>query len=554
MIQLAENLAKSRGRSASAAEPEVATLLAALTRANSEGAKPYVNLIERGGVKPLGYADVERGARRVAAHLITRGVQPGERVALLLPSGESFILALFGTQMAGAIPVPWPLPASLGSVDSYVHNFFPVLEHADVAALITTGSAEDSARALMRKLGRESGLILADALDADPPTVELPDVSPDDVALIQFTSGRVHDPMGVVLTHRQVLSNVHATGVALQLGPDDVGLTWVPLVHDMGLVGALYTSLYWRYPTYVMPPAAFLMRPHSWLANLSKFGATISAAPNFAYGLCVSRVKDRHLEGVDLSRWRLALNGSETVCPRTVEAFSERFAPVGFDRRAMFPLYGLAENTLAVTCPTLSDTYRTHRLGEKDIVSVGYPVAGQEVCVAAPCGSILPEEEVGEILVKSPSTMNGYFRQEDETERALTGGWLHTGDLGFMVGGRLHITGRSKHMVIKMGRNFFPSDIERAVRHSDGLRVNDVVAFAQPNDVVGTEDLVVVVELGSFTDDSDAVEKRLRVDLVRRLGLRPDHIVLAPAGSFPKGAGRDAHRAAARQIAAGARA
>ncbi|MBI5546902.1 MAG: AMP-binding protein, partial [Deltaproteobacteria bacterium] len=376
-------------KSAVECTPQGRSLVEVLRRAASERPDAlYLNLLDAAN-KPheLTFGQVLAGAERWAGWLASKGLPRGSRVALLLPTGDDFLFAFFGTQIAGLTPVPMAFPLALGNHEPYVASLSRIVCRAEPSLFITVPHLEAPARALLASAGSSGEVVVpAQVVDAGAAAAtQFPEIGEADAALIQFASGRVREPTGAVLTHRQVLSNVFGLGTALKLTADDVALTWVPLVHDMGLIGGLFTSLYWRCPLVVMPPQTFLMHPYLWLKNITQFRVTLAAAPNAGYQLCVKRVQDRHLKDMDLSRWRLALNGAETVHPSTVEAFCQKFAPVGFDRKAMCPTYGLAENTLATACPDPAEPYRTE---------------------------------------------------------TLDGGWLRTGDLGFIAGGRLCITDR----------------------------------------------------------------------------------------------------------------
>jgi acyl-CoA synthetase (AMP-forming)/AMP-acid ligase II len=449
-------------------------------------------------------------------------------VALLLPTGEDFLFAFFGAQMAGLVPVPLAFPLALGNHEPYVASLSRIVESARPALFITVSHLEAPAKALLAGACE----VVTPAQVSEGAGGALAEIGEGDLALIQYASGRVREPTGALLTHRQVLSNVFGLGTALRLTADDVALTWVPLVHDMGLIGGLFTSLYWRCPLIVMPPQAFLMHPYLWLKNISQFKVTLAAAPNAGYQLCVKRVQERHLKEMDLSRWRLALNGAETVHPETVEAFSAKFAPVGFAKRAMCPTYGLAENTLATACPDPSQPYRMVSLDGQTVVSLGGPLAGQELAVMDPGGAIVNEHTVGEVVVRGPCVMAGYFHNEVATREAIDSqGWLHTGDLGLVSDGQLCLTGRKKDMVIKMGRNYYPSDIEGLLASlPNALRT---VGFACANRVEGTEDLVLLVE--SPPRDPDATKQltlEVNGELLAKLGIRADKLVCVPPGSL----------------------
>jgi acyl-CoA synthetase (AMP-forming)/AMP-acid ligase II len=365
-------------------------------------------------------------------------------------------------------------------------------------------------------------VLTPDAVGPTEGTVDLPEVGADDLALLQYTSGPVGAPTGVALTHRQIMANVTGMGEALGLTRDDVALNWIPLVHDMGLIGGLFASLVFRCPLHVMPPQSFLMHPHRWLENITKLGVTLSVAPNFAYRLCLRRVREKHMANLDLSSWRVAVNGAEMVHHDTVTAFRDKFGPVGFSAKTMLPVYGLAENTLATACPPLDAPYVTDDDG---VVSVGGPLPGQALSIQDD-GGIVAEGELGEICVRGPCVMRDYFDNPEASAHALRDGWLHTGDVGRIRAGRLFIHGRAKQMVIKMGRNYYPGDIERIVGGG--------VAFAWPNPESGTDDLVLVRESEPLDAEAEKREtNELNAQLLAVLGIRIDRIVRVAPGALP---------------------
>jgi acyl-CoA synthetase (AMP-forming)/AMP-acid ligase II len=519
-----------------ACTPAHATLVEALrAAATEEKDRRYLLFLDGNNREsPVTFAETWHRAKQWAAALAAVGVKPGMRVMILLPTGPDFVGALFGTLLAGATPAPCAYPLALGQADDYVLGLAPLVANARPELFLTTDSYAPAAARLMDGIGRP-GRVTTPATAASPgATHALPAVDPEAVALLQYTSGPVSEPTGVVLSHRHLLANVAALGSALGLSRDDVALTWIPLVHDMGLVGGLFASLVWRCPLVVMPPQTFLMHPHQWLQNIAKYRVSLSVAPNFAYHLCLRRVRDKHLEGLDLSSWRLALNGAETVQAGTVQAFCDKFAGVGFRPTSMLPTYGLAENTLLTTCPELGAPPATapHPQSGAPIVGLGAPVAGQKLAIQGPGGDTLAEREIGEVVVRGPCVMRGYVDNDAATARALAGGWLHTGDLGFVDGGQLFITGRKKQMVIKMGRNYYPVDVERVVQARLGH--DRVVAVARPNAESGTEDLVLFCEA---TPSVAAEEKELRnsinADLLARLGIRAEEIRWLAPGTLP---------------------
>jgi acyl-CoA synthetase (AMP-forming)/AMP-acid ligase II len=504
-----------------ACEPAWPTLTAALrAAARDDGDRLYINLLDtKNESHPLTFAEVEQLATRWAHHLSNRGLAPGDRVVILLPTSDSFLAAFYGTLLAGGVPVPLAYPVAPGRADDYVLGFAEIIASAAPALLVTTEVYADS----LATLASPERVLCPEQVPETPERSELPNIEANDLALLQYTSGPVAEPTGVALAHRQVMASVTAMGSALALTRDDVALNWVPLVHDMGLIGGLFASLVFRCPLHVMPPQSFLMHPHRWLQNITDLSATLSVAPNFAYRLCLRRVRDKHMAKLDLSSWRIAINGAEMVHHDTVAAFRDKFAPVGFAASVMLPVYGLAENTLATACPPLDDPYR---VDDEGVVSAGGPLPGQTLSIQTEKGTA-GEGELGEICVRGPAVMGEYHGNPAATRRVLRDGWLHTGDLGSIRDGRLYIHGRIKQMVIKMGRNYYPQDVERVAGGG--------VVFAWPNPESGTDDLVLVLETDAPAEEQKQLLGDLNGRLLAELGIRADVIRLVPPGTLPTG-------------------
>jgi acyl-CoA synthetase (AMP-forming)/AMP-acid ligase II len=327
-------------------------------------------------------------------------------------------------------------------------------------------------------------------------------------------------------------------------------MSWLPLFHDMGLVGVLLTSICHPYPVHVMSPESFVMRPSRWLDLVSRVRATLSAAPNFAYEMCAARATEAELDDVRLDSWRVALNGAEPVHASTVRRFVDRFTPLGLGSDVVMPVYGMAEATLAVSFPGLDRKLTTLAIdrgalerdqrarplaGGHPAVSVGVPVAGTAVRVRSEEGGDAPVGGVGEILVQGPSLMDGYFRNEEASLAAISNGWLRTGDLGFLHDGRLFVTGRAKELIIKGGRNLHPYDVERVASEVEGVRLGSVAAFGRPNAESGTDDLVVVIEsTGADADRRARLASAVRGELLAVLGVKPDEVRVCPVGTVPR--------------------
>jgi len=384
-----------------------------------------------------------------------------------------------------------------------------------------------------------------------------------DIALLQYTSGSTGDPKGVILTHANLLANMRAIGEAVQITPDDVGISWLPLYHDMGLIGAWLTLLHFGTPLAVMSPLAFLTRPERWLQAFHKHRGTIAAAPNFAYELCVRKIADKDIKGIDLSSWRAALNGAEPVNPETLDRFAERFASYGFRREAQLPVYGLAESALGVTIPPLNRGPLVDRVERETFtakgravpaapddetaiafVSSGKTLPNHEVRIVDECGKEVPDRTEGFLWFRGPSATAGYYRNPKATEALLPRGsatvpgefaWVNSGDRAYRADGEIYVTGRVKDIIIKGGRNLYPHEVEELAARAEGIRKGCIVAFGLTDEATGTEKLVVVAE----TRERDAARRSCLAsavtDLVSRgLGLPPDRVELIPPGSIPK--------------------
>ena len=495
-------------------EPPHASIAAALSAARSDA----VWLTFHGGsaAQSLSFAEAAALAGRWARSWREGGVRPGDRVGILQPNGPGFVGAFLGAQLAGAtaVPLPWPVVAAAGERN-----------HAALLSLIRTAAAAAIAAPADFEAARGLGLpvVSAPAFAPDPWSAE---ADPAQAAFIQFTSGTTDAPRGAVISPRAAVASAWAMGLALGLGESDVGVSWLPLFHDMGLVGVLLCSLIFRFRIHLMSPGEFLLRPSRWLSLLADARATLTVAPNFGYELAVRRAGP--VRELDLSRLRHALNGSEPVHRATLDGFERRFALAPGTVR---PVYGLAENTLGVCFGdgAAADLARDGRA----VPSVGRPLPGTLVSIRLEGGRVAPEGAVGEIAVRGPGLMTGYFRDPAATAAALRGGWLYTGDLGAVQDGRLHVTGREKDLVIKNGRKFHPYDIERIVAAAVDAPPGGVVAFSIDNPETGSEDLVIVAELRRRTDEG-ALLKLLRGRLLEELGVRPERLRLVGPGALPR--------------------
>ncbi|HTO97573.1 MAG TPA: fatty acyl-AMP ligase, partial [Myxococcales bacterium] len=468
-------------------------------------------------------------ARRAAGGLRDLGVRPGDRVAIVLPTGPSFMDAFFGSVLAGAVPVPLYPPVRLGRMEEYHRRTARMLQACGARVVLSEPPTSRFLGVSVAAARPELGL---QGVPRGAP-LETP-ARAQDVLLIQFSSGTTVDPKPVALTHENVLANVAAIETIVPGDDAQAGVSWLPLYHDMGLIGCLLLAVYRPGPLTLIPPEAFLARPALWLRAISRKRATISVAPNFAYGLCVRRARPVELAGVDLSSWRFALNGAEPVAPAVLRRFCERLAPHGFDPRALMPVYGLSEASLAVTFTPPGRGTRTTLRGTRELASVGRPLPGIDV-----------EARGGRIFVRGPSVMREYYGDPGATAAALRAGWLDTGDLGFEELGELFVTGRAKEVVILHGRNHSPQEFEDALDGLPGVRPGCAAAVALPTEE--GEELVLLVEA-----DGAADLEQIRARVTERTGIRPPAVRLLPPGTLPRtSSGKLRRGEALRQLQAG---
>ncbi len=524
----------------------------------------------------LTFGELYAAAQRCAAELARRGVPAGGRVALMLPTSRAFFVSYAGILLAGAIPVPIYPPFRADRIEEYATRQSAILKNAGVCLLLTFRQAEAVARLLKPRVHSLAEVAdaekLIDAADKAPPPS--PGALPlhltgsrvrkgSDIALLQYTSGSTGDPKGVVLTHANLLANIRAIGEVVELRPGDVGVSWLPLYHDMGLIGAWLTLLHFGVPLAVMSPLAFLTRPEKWLKAFQKYGGTITAAPNFAYELCVRKIADKDIQGLDLSKLRAALNGAEPVNPDTLDRFVERFAPYGFRREAQLPVYGLAEASLAVTFPPLNRGPLTDRIEREtftsqgravpartddataiSFVSSGKPIPKHEVRIVDASGQEVSDRTEGFLWFRGASATSGYYQNAAATEKLLPMGpaasdgefaWVNSGDRAYRADGEIYVTGRVKDIIIKGGRNLYPHEVEELAARAEGIRKGCIVAFGQKDEASGTEKLIVVAE----SREREAARRAAIVAAVTEqvsqgLGLPPDRVELIPPGSIPK--------------------
>ncbi len=547
---------------------DAATLLEALDwHARAHPDRVHIVYLGDTGETRIRYRDLQTQVDLVAAGLQRSGLEPRQTVAIMLPTGTDYFDAYFGILRAGGIPVPIYPPAHLSQIEEHVRRHAGILANAEASIVVTVPEARGVAHLLEARVAGLRRIVTVAELKEGGGERSPVSITRDDTAFIQYTSGSTGDPKGVVLTHANLLANIRAIGRAIDVKPDDVLVSWLPLYHDMGLISMWLASLYFAIPLVVMSPLAFLARPERWLRAIHRYRGTISAAPNFAYELCVKRIDDAQMEGLDLGSWRIAANGAEPVLPETLRRFTERFARCGFRPAAMTPVYGLAECTVGLLCPPLGRGPRIDRvrrlpfsrLGRAEpaaaddvnalrFVSCGLPLPDHEVRIVDVLGRETGERVEGRLEFRGPSATLGYYRNPEGTRRLFDGEWLDSGDRAYVAAGEVYLTGRVKDIVIRGGRNIYPHELEDAIGSIPGVRRGCVAAFGSPDPGSGTERLVVLAETRETgTAGQDSLRARIVEATVAVLGEPPDEVVLAPPHSVLKTSSGKIRRAACRE-------
>jgi 1-acyl-sn-glycerol-3-phosphate acyltransferase len=539
--------------------------------AQQHGERLLVTIESHEGVQPthLTYARLRSDALTVAAGLVERGCGAGDAVAVMLPTGSEFFAAFYGALYAGCVPVPLYPPARLAQLEDHLQRSAAILHNAEARLLITVNQAKPFAQLLRAHCETLQGITTVAELAVARGQVARPAISAATTAFLQYTSGSTGNPKGVVLSHANLLANVRAMWRASRVSSADTFVSWLPLYHDMGLIGACIGSLVVGYRLVLMSPLEFLAKPSRWLWAIHRHRGTLSAAPNFAYELCANKVADAEIEGLDLGSWRLAFNGAEPVSPDTLERFASRFAGYGFRREAMFTVFGLAEGVLGVTFPPqmhgpvidcvdraalmrdgLAKPARAGDANALRVVSCGVPLPGHEVRVVDATAHELAERTQGRVQFRGPSATHGYHKNPSANTALFAGDWLNTGDLGYFAAGELYLTGREKDLIIRRGVNIHPAELEAAVANLPGVRKGGVAVFAAVDSrSSGSERLVVLAE----TRATDAAERQRIIAAITRLaveciGMPPDDVVLAPPRSVLKTSSGKIRRATAREL------
>ncbi len=516
----------------------------------------------------VSWAQLHDEARAVGAALQARGIQPGDHVAILGPTSRPLVTIIQGCWLAGAASMVLPLPMRMGSLEAFVESTRARIRHGDAKLVLI----DDLLAAFYEPVPGDPPLVpMADVLPGPgrpgPEAVEIPAVDPERLVILQYTSGSTSEPKGVMIPDRVFGANIDAAVAGVELVDGDVLVSWLPLYHDMGLVGCLGIPMLNGIDLVQAAPQDFLAHPGHWMEWLSRYRGTATAGPNFSWVLATRAL--RRLKDLDLSPMRIALSGAEPIDPGAVEAFVAAAEPFGFRPGAVFPAFGMAEVAIAgsfsplmrgLVCDTVDrEVLERDRVAKpieitdpddealiaRRLPLLGRPVAGLEFRVIDPdTGENLPERHVGELLIRGTSVTPGYYKRPDATAELFRDGWLCTGDLGYLLDGELVLCGRIKDVIIVGGRNVFPEDIERACGRIDGVRAGNVIAFGMEG-YKGKESVVVVAEVKG--SDLDAIRKEIHHRALDVCGIPPRDIMLVKPSSLPKTSSGKLQRAKCRE-------
>jgi acyl carrier protein len=527
-----------------------------------------VHLYEEGEETPITYRQLYDGALGYAARLSQAGLQPGQMVAIMLPTCKEYLFSFYGVLLAGGVPVPLYPPARLTTIEDHMTRHVGILKSAGATIMITIPEAKALAYLLRAQVESLRAVLMPSDLEGSGAGFAPVRGKSGDIGFLQYTSGSTGNPKGVVLSHANLLVNVQAMGKAVSAGPGDVFVSWLPLYHDMGLIGGCFATMFLGFPVVLMSPLAFLSRPGSWMRAIHRHRGTISGGPNFSFELCLRRIPDEEMEGIDLSSWRFAFNGAEPVSPDTITNFEQRFSKWGLRKNVLAPVYGLAECTVGVAFTTPGEPWRLDKLDREKfsqtgeavlarpedpaplrVVGCGHVIEGHDLRVVDAAGLELPDGQEGLLQFRGPSATSGYYRSPEATKKLFDGDWLHTGDRAYLKDGMVYITGREKDIIIRGGRNISPYELEQAVGDLAGVRRGCVAVFGSRDEATGTERVVVLAEMRDTDGSRHADLKRMINELAVSLtGAPADDIVLAPPATVPKTSSGKIRRTAAREF------
>ncbi len=516
-------------------------------------------------IRAYPFSEMRADALEAAKRLVAMGIGKDDRVALIAETGPEFAALFCGCVYAGAWPVPLPLPTTFGGKESYIDQLAVQLESSDPTILLYPGEI-----AGMAKAGADRQNCLGESWDEfatrPAPDCALPQAQPDDICYLQYSSGSTRFPTGVAVTHKALLHNLHGHATSMQAQGSDRVVSWLPWYHDMGLVGCFLSLIANQMSVDYLKTEHFARRPLAWLDLISRNpGTTLSYSPTFGYDICARRISSQSQveDRFDLSRWRIAGNGADMIRPDVMQSFVNAFAQAGFKASAFTPSYGLAEATLAVTVMPPGEGIRVELVEEerlsgrprdlrrparyRAIVNCGKPIAGMEVEIRGEDDAIRADHQIGKVWCRGTSVMHSYFRNQEATEECLVGGWLDTGDMGYMANGYLFIVGRAKDMIIINGKNHWPQDIEWAVEQLPGFNHGDIAAFAVETEN-GEETPAVLVHC-RVSDPEERIKLRDQIaDKVRGVTGMNCVVELVPPRTLPRTSSGKLSRAKAKKL------
>lgn len=554
------------------------TLVEAIRALHDRTDRGFVFVKPDGSERFVSFQEIGVLAERRAADLHARGLVKGDRVAIAVPDPDEFVLSFLGAVMGGLVPVPISPQLSFKNIESYHDTVAHIANASGASLLLTTATTKQYVEPAAARAQALRGVVTVDELGKGEQRLGV-DVAPTDLAFLQFTSGSTSRPKGVIVSHRNLAWNSEAfmiEGLAKDSAVDK-GVTWLPLFHDMGLIGFVIGTLFTDIPVVFLPTASFVRNPRIWLDKIHQHRGTITYAPNFAYQLVSKRLKDKDVAELDLSCLRRTGCGAEPIQARTLREFATKLAPAKFDPRSFLPSYGMAEATLAITfvprdsgvrsdviekaslekgaaTPATADAIASEATPPdvattQELVNCGRPFPEHELAIVDEQGNRLGDRQVGQILTRGPSVSAGYFQEPELTNDAFRVGpdghvWLYTGDLGYTVGGEVFICGRLKDMIIVRGRNFYPNDLEWVVSELPSVRRGNVVAFGV--DVGGEEHLVVAAE--AFQSDAEALKGSIAQAILASFSLATHEVVIVAQGSLPRTSSGKPQRRKTRQM------
>jgi len=539
------------------------TLVEAVRALKDTTARGFVFVRPDGTERNCPFKEIVVLADKRAAQLHARGLKKGDRLAIAVPDPEEFVLSFVGAVMGGIVPVPISPQLSFKNIETYHDTVAHITKAAGASLLLTTNATRQYVDPVGPRVENLRGILTVDELaqTASPDRIDVR-VEPNDLAFLQFTSGSTSRPKGVMVTHRNLAWNSESFMIH-GLAKDssfDKGVTWLPLFHDMGLIGFCVGTLFTDIPVVFLPTASFVRNPRIWLDKIHHHRGTITYAPNFAYALASKRLKEKDVAELDLSCLRRSGCGAEPIQAKTLREFADKLRPAKFDPRCLLPSYGMAEATLAITFVPYETGVRTDVIEKKkleageakepsatremnpsedgttqELVNCGRAFPEHEIAIVDEAGNRLGDRQVGQILTRGPSVSAGYYEQPEQTAESFKLGpdnavWLYTGDLGYTVRGEVFICGRLKDMVIVRGRNFYPNDIEWVVSELPNVRRGNVVAFG--SEVNGEEQLVVAAE--AFQSDAEGLKDAIARSVLENFSLVTHEVVIVPQGTLPR--------------------